>query len=391
MKINIHSKRAVSATLLLGLTALAQGQGFDFGSNGSRGALTVTESSMTVDLPPDGRLHYTTVNVPAGRTLRFTRNALNTPVYLLAQGDVVINGSIDISGSPAPGSPPIGGVGGPGGFDGGKPGFGSLPPGDGYGPGGGGGGITGSAAESAGGASYGQLSTGGSSERRGVVYGSPLLIPLLGGSGGGGDTGTPGSGGGGGGGAILIASNTKIQLTGRIEAQGGNWRGTSHNAGSGGAIRLLSPRVEGSGVVNVNGGSSGGGAGRIRVDCIDKGGLQLNFQPLSSTTVGANMFVDPGVVPQLTITQAAGQNIPANSSSTVRIQLPFGSDTNRTVTLQARDFGTDVPVRVAFTPDSGPRIVVDTNIVNTTVNPASVVVPVGLPPNTLVTVHAWTR
>ena len=381
-------------TAFAGVVAAAHAQGFNSGSNGSLGPLNLVDSNLVVDLPPDGRLHYTTLNIGPGRTLSFRRNALNTPVYLLAQGDITIDGTIDVSGAPAPGSPPIGGVGGPGGFDGGKPGFGDeIPPGDGYGPGAGGAGTTGSAAESAGGAGYGVAGGGASSSFKGAAYGSPLLIPLIGGSGGGGDTGQPGSGGGGGAGAILLCSSTRIAIaqSGSVVAQGGPWRGSSHNAGSGGGIRVLAPKVEGRGTLNVNGGSSGGGVGRIRVDTLDKTTLQLSFSPLSSTTVGANMFVNPGVVPRLDILEAAGQAIAPGAGSTVRVQLPFGSDTNRTVRIQARDFGTDVPIRLTLTPDSGRRIEINATIANTTTNPAEITVPVGLPANTLVTIHAWTR
>jgi len=393
---NMKAKNQLLAAILLAVSSLvpAWAQNFDAGSNGSLGALNVADADVTVDLPADGRLHYTTVTVAAGRTLRFTRNALNTPVYLLAQGDVVIDGAVNVSGRQAPGSPPIGGAGGPGGFDGGKPGFGaSFPPGDGYGPGGGGAGTTGGGAATAGGGGYGSVAGGASSAFKGQPYGSPLLIPLMGGSGGGGDTGTPGSGGGGGGGAILVASNTRIAVNsgGRIDSQGGIWRGTSHNAGSGGAIRLLAPKVEGRGIINVDGGGSGGGDGRIRVDCLDKTALTFNFQPLNQTTVGANMFVAPSVVPRLDLVNAAGRDIPLGTGNTVQVQLPFNSDTNQTVTLRAQDFNADVPIRLTLTPDSGPRIVIDTNIVNTAQNPATLVIPVGLPVNNLITIHAWTR
>jgi hypothetical protein len=126
--------------LALALCCLAQARlraaGFSSGSDGSLGALNVPDD-QTVDLPPNGRLNYTTVSVAAGKTLTFRRNALNTPVYLLASGDVTIAGSIDVSGARAPTSTPIGGAGGPGGFDGGKPGFtAEVGPGNGYGPGG---------------------------------------------------------------------------------------------------------------------------------------------------------------------------------------------------------------------------------------------------------------
>lgn len=385
-------KTYLLVTAFAGMVAAAHAQGFDSGSNGSLGALNLTDSNLVVELPPDGRLHYTTFRVGPNRVLSFRRNALNTPVYLLAQGDITIEGVIDVSGDQAPGTPPIGGFGGPGGFDGGKPGFGDeIPPGDGYGPGAGGAGVTGSAADSAGGGSYAGIGSGGATTNRGATYGSPLLIPLIGGSGGGGDAGQPGNGGGGGGGAILICSSTRAVISGAVQANGGPWRGSSYNAGSGGAIRVLAPKVEGRGSLNVNAGSGGGGVGRIRVDTLDKTTLQLNFNPLSSTTVGANMFINPGVTPRLDIIEAAGQAIAPGTGSTVRVQLPFGSDTNRTVRIQARDFGADVPIRLTLTPDSGRRIEINATIANTTTNPAEVTIPVGLPANTLVTIHAWTR
>ena len=385
-------KRYLLTAAFAGMVVASYGQAFDVGSNGSHGALNVTTNTV-LELPPDGKLHFTTVNVAPGITLGFRRNAINSPVQMLAQGDIVINGTIDISGQQAPGNPPVGGLSGPGGFDGGKPGFGpEIPPGDGYGPGAGGSGTTGNSDNSAGGGSYGDVAGGIVSTNRGATYGSALLIPLIGGSGGGGDVGQPGNGGGGGGGAILIASNTRIEITGRIQAAGGIWRGTSHSAGSGGAVRVLAPKVEGAGTIHVHGGGSGGGNGRIRVDTLDKTTLRLNFEPVSMTTVGANMFVFPGQLPTLRILEAAGQAIPAGTLNTVRVQLPFGSDTNRTVRIQAQNFNASgVPIRVTLTPDSGKRTFVDTTVNNPTTTPGEVTVPIALPANTLVTIQVWTR
>jgi hypothetical protein len=127
MKHTLLRPRSVGlgAALLLGLlpgTALAQ---FDAGSNGSYGPLNIT-ANTTLDLPPDGVFHCTTINVSGSATLRFNRNPLNTPVVLLAQGDVTIAGVIDVSGADASGAIP--GAGGPGGFDGGFGGFGPARP-----------------------------------------------------------------------------------------------------------------------------------------------------------------------------------------------------------------------------------------------------------------------
>ncbi len=108
-------------------------------------------------------------------------------------------------------------------------------------------------------------------------------------------------------------------------------------------------------------------------------------------SVGANMVTFLSPEPRLDITQVAGTNITAGASSPVFFYLPQGSSPNQTVTVQARDFGGVVPIRVVLTPDSGTNRVCDAQIDNTTVNPASVTVPVTVPVNVQVQVNAWTR
>lgn len=383
----------LTALLLGGFVAEGLGQSFDSGSSGALGALDVT-ANTTVDLPPDGKLHYTTVNVRPNMRLTFNRNANNTPVYVLAQGDIVVEGTIDVSGAPGPNNVPIGGKGGPGGFDGGMPGFGAdIPPGDGYGPGGGKAGELHNDQNNPGNVGSGSYATR-VGVAGGATYGSPLLIPLIGGSGAGGSPGQPGSGGAGGGGAILLASNTRIFVPGRIDAMGGNTHAVrcchyTGSGGSGGAIRLLAPRVDGGGTVNVQG-QTGGGDGRIRIDTIDRSDLRLVFQPTASTTVGANLFVFPSTIPRLDVTEAAGTTIPLESGP-VKITLPFGSSTNRTVTVRAAGFGTSIPIALVLTPESGRRVLIESQIDNTTQNPATVTIPVQLLPNVQTTIHAWTR
>ena len=107
---------------------------FDSGSTGADGAFNPT-ADTEVQLPSDGILNYTTVNIPSGVTVTFKKNAGNTPVYILATGDVTIAGTINVSGNNANGV--ANGRGGPGGYDGG---LGSYPVscgGTGLGPGGG--------------------------------------------------------------------------------------------------------------------------------------------------------------------------------------------------------------------------------------------------------------
>lgn len=375
---------------LAGFCANTFAQSFDNGSTGALGDVIIS-SNTTVNLPPDGKLHYNTLTVDPNVTLRFNRNALNTPVYILVKGQVTISGTIDVSGNRSPADAPTGGVGGPGGFDGGKPGFVDFPPGAGYGPGAGLGGNTdGHNPNGAGSGSHRTISSAWANTNKTSTYGSPLLIPLVGGSGGGGTEGAPGRGGGGGGGAILISSNVRIQHAGRILAVGGSAHGAGSNMGSGGAVRLVAPIVSGTGEVNVFAPSDHGGRGRIRVDTIDRSDLRLNFQPLDSLSVGANLFIFPQPMPRLDLVNVAGTSVPEGSNP-VQIQLPFGSTPNRNVTVRATGWGRVVPIRLVLTPDSGKPITIDSEVNNTTQNPADVLVPVVLPVNNLVTVQIWTR
>jgi hypothetical protein len=367
---------------LLALGGPLFAQSFDAGSDGSLGDVVIA-TSTNLDLPPDGKLKFKSLTLNSGVTLSFNRNAKNTPVYILSQGDIVISGTITVDGATRIIN--TGGAGGPGGFDGGKPGFGAdALPGDGYGPGGGHSGINTCSddAVTAQGGGYGTTRSSFS----GSTYGNSTLIPLVGGSGGGGGANDPSGGGGGGGGAIMLAANSRVAVNGRINARGGG-NFFCLNGGSGGAIRLVSFKVEGSGTLDTsNGGNSG--QGRIRIDTVIR--TNLNFSMTGVSTVGGNLLTFPPTVPSLAVIQAAGNNIPEGSDPVV-FTLPFGSSTNRTIRIQARDFARNLPIRVTLTPDSGAKQVFDTAVDNTTVNPAIVDVPVTVPVNTLVTVHCWTR
>ncbi len=381
------------ALVLAGGSSSARAQLFDFGSDGSDGPINVADNAtLTVNLPPDGIINATTVTVGTNGILKFNRNPLNTPVYLLATGNVLVRGSIDVTGSGGTSNPPVGGRGGPGGFDGGMPGFGpAVPPGAGHGPGAG---LGQTSTVQAGLAAYGPVNF---TDRltNGHVYGSPSLIPMVGGSGGGGTAGQPGIGGGGGGGAILIASNTRIDIPspGNVVALGGRPGGCQINEGSGGAIRLLSPVVAGNGTISIASGEChAAGFGRIRVDSIDRTALQLSFSPNSSTTsVGSTMFIFPDVVPRLDILEAAGQIIAEGAPNPVTVLLPFGSSSSRTVKVQARHFTGVVPIDVVLTPDNGDRVVYPAEINMNLGNPRQIVVNVEVPINSNTRVEVWTR
>lgn len=85
---------------------------------------TGTPYIIDLNTRPNGVFNYTDITVPAGVTVKFIRNAANTPVIWLASGNVTINGTVDVSAS--------GFQSGPGGYDGAN---GLMTTG--YGPGGG--------------------------------------------------------------------------------------------------------------------------------------------------------------------------------------------------------------------------------------------------------------
>jgi hypothetical protein len=203
-------------------------QAFSSGSTGADGLLDLTSGDQAIQLPPSGTLNYATINIPAGRTLKFLPNANNTPVTLLVQGAATIAGTIDIS---ANGQNP-----GPGGFAGGDPG---------------------SAGAGAGGGPALNFCQSGPNCQGGTWVGPLSLVPNTGGSGGGGIAASGCStyvdphaiAGGGGGGAITIASSGSISVSGSIKADGASNQTSCFNgvffgfatgtSGSGGAIRLV--------------------------------------------------------------------------------------------------------------------------------------------------------
>ncbi|HFE38043.1 MAG TPA: hypothetical protein ENK06_06435 [Gammaproteobacteria bacterium] len=364
---------------------------FASGGDGSLGALNVTTDTV-LDMPEDGIFRYTTINIAAETTLTFNKNANNTPVYLLTTGDVTINGVIDISGKQ--GGPTLGGEGGPGGFNGGKagnPGIAGSEPSDGYGPGGG----RRAAVNAAGGGSYatkGRAANSGAVARE--VYGSQLLIPLVGGSGGGGGSSVYG-GGGGGGGAILIASNTKIQLNGAIFATGGKSgiNPSAWGAGSGGAIRLVAPDVTGTGIFNAEGENSTNGRGRVRVDMYLTGNTAFNLQcagsvfPSTSCTVGSFMKTFLDNAPSLQITEVAGNAVTRNGQY---FELPFDSVASQPISIRSSNFSRDITVRVKLTPVSGDPIIQDFLLRKGAGAVQDDIVNMDFPLNTSVRVNAWT-
>ena len=378
-------------------------QAFDVGTNVTYGALIVTNASVTplttnLAMPDDGIFHCTTINIGTNCTVKFIPNALNTPVYLLAQSNLLINGTLDVSGADGQTSGTAS-VAGSGGFSGGSFGTPSaVPAGAGQGPGGSISNLPANFYQNGG--SFGTLGYGGLAGAS-TNYGDLLLVPLIGGSGGSGLQGVNsfvGASGGAGGGAILLASSTNVTVNGNILAKGGNgiYNGfVTSGGGSGGAVRIVSPTVSVLGNIYVSGGTNSktsslsyGGNGRVRIDTTTTGlnakviGNGVSGAGLPVISYGRSLFVFPPASPQLYFVNVAGSNIVAGTSNNV--PLPSGSSTNQVVTLCGTNFLGTVPVQIVATPANGTPFT--TNIVlnfpsQTTLVSTNVIinVPAGIP------------
>jgi hypothetical protein len=336
------------------------------GSNGSDGALDYSSltnlgysTNIVINMAdhPNGIYQYTYVTIPNNVTVMFIPNANNSPVTWLVQNNVVINGTIDVSGQSANGA--VGGIGGPGGWTGGS---GGSNPTAGQGPGGG----------AAGGyafcGSYGTLAT---SPSTGTIYGNQFILPLLGGSGGGGTlyySGFGVAGGGGGGGAILIAASGQIQVNGIINAAGGYgvyiyWGGIGGGSGSGGAVRLVATKITGAGNIAANGQVAGNGyyssgSGRVRFDTFESdfagtisGVSSQGFQPIIIST--------PGQGAQLTVTSVGGVAVsasPTGTLSTPDAVLSAQQNNPIPVTVSCANIPLNTQITVSVRPANGAAV-----------------------------------
>jgi hypothetical protein len=362
-----HEVRAtvLSALLVLALCFTARAQ-VNSGSDGSDGAFNPTKN-IVIDMHDHttGVYNYTSVNIPSGVTATFIPNANNTPVTWLVQSNVVINGTVDVSGQSSTGQ--VGAAGGPGGWSGGS---GGSNPSQGQGPGGGGPASTGFAA----GGSYGtQAEFSPPQVRIGPTYGNSFLLPLLGGSGGGGSGlqsfSVGGGGGGGGGGAILIASQNYIQLNGKIVATGGQdgyyWVNgviAGSGSGSGGAIRLVAVSVTGFGTIDAGNyspsGTGVGGEGRIRIDAFQNtfggslsGVVSEGFQPIIIPAAGQGV--------QLVIASVGGTSVSPNPTGQLVSPdaIISGQQANPIpVVVNCSNLPLNTPVTVTVTPANGSAV-----------------------------------
>jgi hypothetical protein len=390
-----------------GLVLASSVAAFDSGSTGADGALAPNVNTE-VQLPPSGILNYTSIDIPAGVTVRFRRNSLNTAVVLLVSGNATIAGTIDVGGTRAADSFGAGsgnvaddglpGEGGPGGFGGGRGGLanpstaaGSPRSGQsGLGPGGGRSPISDLNNQFCWGpaGSFGtQGETPGCGAAAAPNYANPELLPLIGGSGGSGGNGnvsTGGSGGGGGGGAILLAVSGTLTVTGSILANGGaggnigaaraqTGVGTVGGGGSGGAIRLVATTLTGNGAITAIGAGSGtytnsgsqgtAGVGRIRLEA-------ENFTRTAATnpayTFSAPRSLGLADVPVIRIIRVAGVDAPASPTGNADIVLPANTPNPVQVVIQTSNVPLGTTVEVINTPPRGqPSSSVSTGLAGT--------------------------
>lgn len=374
----------VAALALTQTPALA---GFDSGSTGADGAFAPATNTV-VALPPNGVLNYTTVTIPAGVTVRFQRNSANTPVVMLASGLVKIAGTIDISGNAGTTSTkPVvlgvtnrGGVGGPGGFNGGMGGASeqNVNGGSGYGPGAGSGAISGCPGSCGSGGSFATAgSAPGGTCTAGPTYGSNAMLPVIGGSGGGGGlgensyNGQAGSGGGGGGGALLLVSSTAVELTGQIRSVGGAggagtyyWNYYCGGGGSGGMVRIIAPAFSGAGSIDVSGasGSTNGGLGRSSIEVVPNAGT-FNL----------------AMMPSLAITTIGGVPVPANPSGSGDVTAPLALGNPLPVVVTASAIPVGTVVKLTLNNNSGSVTTVNTTALAGTLQASTATGSINIP------------
>jgi hypothetical protein len=270
-------------------------------------------ANHTVDLAAEGEydadkwaviFRYSSVDIPAGVTVKFSNHPSRAPVVWLVDGDVTIHGTLNLNGANGVGAGTVLTEPGPGGFRGGNR-NGSVGAGAGFGPGGARGVPNGDMSES-----LAAHKTKGAPPSISPTYGDPALRTLLGGSGG---IYSFTASGGGGGGAILIAATGTINFGsgGRIEAIGGS------PLASGGAVRLVAAALAGSGQIVAHGDYSflnygwSGGDGIIRLEADNvSGGLSLVPMTQIASPGPVALLWPAADAPKVRVLSVAGQAAP---------------------------------------------------------------------------------
>ena len=321
---------------------------------------------IVLPVPDDGVLVFNSVNLAVrpeeGCCLNIVlaRNQANTPITILASGDVTIGSSVtlivsgDAGTNGSAGAAGVGGIGGPGGFRGGDGAYqqanATVDGGAGLGPTGGGPG----------------LASGPSRAGDGTFFGLNELLPIVGGAGGGGGAsysnqiGCAAGGGGGGGGAILIASNGSITVNGVIVADGGGAGiesngscATRAGAGSGGALRLVAKTIGGTGALFARGGTVDcctrtGGPGKIRMEAVTNTFPPNNTDPPASRVAAPGPLANP-FSPTVAVTGVGGVAVTSPATGNIGgidVFVPVPGPTEIDVATSGVPSGTTVQVTV---------------------------------------------
>jgi hypothetical protein len=384
---------------------------------------TVAEAQIP-NIPPggltSGAYEFTNfvMTAPVGqhRTFVVVGASPNVPLSILSQTDISVSGNTSgyqanlyLRGwdgrTPLGNSPNlavVGGLGGPGGFDGGASGNGGTTPGNGspgLGPAGG-----------QGGSAAATTAEGLSAVPAQASPLNPSLTPLSGGSGGGGGagvgstapsgcnaapTGYAGGGGGGGGGALLLAASNRVTLgvNGAIWASGGNGGSSSAgcgfgSGGAGGSVRIVATEITGPGTIYLQGGTRSTGANPASGGFVR---LESSFNTYNGSIVGSagGSFISfptaplPTNQPQLRITAINGTSAPTSPTASLTapdISFPTAIETPVTLDVAASNvpLGTTVNIRVA--PAVGSPTTATTNGLSGTVASSTAQATVTLPP-----------
>lgn len=286
---------------------------------------------------------YSSVNIPAGVKVTFKNHPTYAPVVWLVQGNVTIDGELNLDGKNAnlglpacltPSEP------GPGGFRGAA--MGPLGGGHGFGPGG--------VAAGTFGTPVGRYAS---------MYGNPQIIPLIGGSGSGASPALADNlTGGGGGGAIAIFASMNATVTGVIYSRGGTYSVSNNSyCGSGGAVRVVASNVLGNGLIKcVNDGKNNNG--RIRIESASLSPALLT----SPETIGVPPANPPVIWPAANAPIAKVVSVDAvNAPLDPRAPLVAGADvaiqnSNQVaILIETQNFPIEGVVQLNITPKFGNR------------------------------------
>ena len=171
-----------------------------------------------------------------------------------------------------------------------------------------------------------------------------------------------GSGGGAGGGAILIASSLTIAVNGSIIADGGAAGVLSVDffqagGGSGGAIRLISNKITGTGTLTALGGTRTnthrGSFGRIRLEAFQHQ-FSGAIDPVPRVVAPGLVFLGP-TAPSVRVVSVGGVAVPDNpTGSFVVADVTVDLVAPAILAIEANNIPLGTIVQLTLTSESGP-------------------------------------